>query len=268
MEDFRNSFKGSNFFAPLFRRWIKLCYGLGDIIITPTPYSKALLQSYGLQKPVYALSNGVDTDFFAPSSQARRRFREKYQLAGAQKAVLSVGHFIQRKGILDFIALAKRMPGVRFFWFGFTNPSLIPRQVQQAIAAAPENLIFPGYVSRDELRDAYCGCDLFDFLSYEETEGIVVLEALACGIPTIVRDIPVYADWLQTGKNVYKAEGLEQFFSLSRAVLSGELPSLAREGLTVARRRGIRQMGIRLVSLYETLPQKAPRAKTKAFLPN
>ena len=36
MEDFRRSFPGSNWFAPLFKRWIKLCYQMGDIIITPT----------------------------------------------------------------------------------------------------------------------------------------------------------------------------------------------------------------------------------------
>ena len=40
MEDFRNSFRGSNALAPLFRRWIKLCYERGDVVITPTEYSR------------------------------------------------------------------------------------------------------------------------------------------------------------------------------------------------------------------------------------
>ena len=35
MEDFRRSFPGSNWFAPLFKRWIRLCYQMGDVIITP-----------------------------------------------------------------------------------------------------------------------------------------------------------------------------------------------------------------------------------------
>ena len=34
MEDFKKSFRGSDFFAPLFKKWIKFCYGLGDVIIT------------------------------------------------------------------------------------------------------------------------------------------------------------------------------------------------------------------------------------------
>ena len=35
MEDFRSSFKGSNVLAPLFKRWITFCYGLGDVVLTP-----------------------------------------------------------------------------------------------------------------------------------------------------------------------------------------------------------------------------------------
>ena len=43
MEDFKNSFRGSNLLAPLFKKWIIQCYNSGDIIITPTDYSKGLL---------------------------------------------------------------------------------------------------------------------------------------------------------------------------------------------------------------------------------
>ena len=46
MEDFRSSFKGSNALAPLFKRWITFCYGLGDVVLTPTEYSRRLLESY------------------------------------------------------------------------------------------------------------------------------------------------------------------------------------------------------------------------------
>ena len=76
MEDFRNSFIGSNRFAPLFKKWICFCYGFGDIVITPTEYSRGLLESYGIQKKIYAVSNGVDTEFF----QSRNKEKEKQEL--------------------------------------------------------------------------------------------------------------------------------------------------------------------------------------------
>ena len=119
--------------------------------------------------------------------------------------VISVGHTIARKGLLDFLELARRMPEVRFLWFGWTDPRLLPREINDALDAAPDNVMFPGYVDREQLREAYCGADVFAFLSHEETEGIVVLEALACGIPTVLRDIPVYEGWLEDGKMYTKS---------------------------------------------------------------
>ena len=128
--DFRNSFHGSNLLAPVFKQWIKFCYTLGDVVLTPTEYAKALLQSYGIQRPIHVISNGVDTDFFAPCEARGHAFRQKYRLSAHEKVVISVGHYIQRKGILDFIELARRMPSVRFFWFGYSRRSCIcSRQV-------------------------------------------------------------------------------------------------------------------------------------------
>lgn len=51
-EDFRNSYTGSNLCASLFGKWITLCYKQGDMIVTPTEYSKRLLMSYGIKKPI------------------------------------------------------------------------------------------------------------------------------------------------------------------------------------------------------------------------
>lgn len=251
MEDFKNSFIGSNLFAPLFKRWIIRCYESGDVIITPTEYSRNILRSYGIRKPIYSLSNGVDTDFFAPSAARRAVFRKKYGLGPEDKAVISVGHYIARKGLPDFIELAGEMPRVRFFWFGYTNLNLVPQSIRTAIKNAPENLCFPGYVEREALRDAYCGCDLFAFMSTEETEGIVVLEALACGIPTIVRDIPVYEDWLKDGVNVYKAKDFRAFTEKAEGILNGRLPDVTGAGLKVAQARNLSETGKKLVAIYE-----------------
>lgn len=256
MEDFRNSFRGSNLLAPLFRQWIRLCYSCADVVITPTEYSRQLLVQYRIRRPIYSLSNGVDTDFFAPSEQRHRAFREKYGLQDGDKAVISVGHYIARKGLVEFVDLARTLPEVKFFWFGYTNLELVPAQIRQAIETAPDNVVFPGFVSREELRDAYCGCDLFAFLSHEETEGIVVLEALACGIPTLVRDIPVYAGWLTDGEQVYKVHADEELPKKVQGILEGTLPSLCEAGLGIARARSLEIVGKQLQAIYrrEGLP--------------
>lgn len=251
-QDFRNSFVGSDLMAPLFARWLRFCYGLGDVVITPTPYAKGILEGFHLRAPVAALSNGVDTDFFAPSAVHGAAFRQRYGLDVGQPVVVTAGHFMQRKGILDYIALAKALPRVRFFWFGYTPPAMVPAKVRRAMAAAPQNLCFAGFVSQEQLRDAYCGADAFVFCSREETEGIVVLEALACGTPTVVRDIPVYSGWLQDGQDVCKAGSLPGFVATTRALLGDKTraAALGAAGRQVALQRSLPTMGRALCEVY------------------
>lgn len=253
MEDFRDSFRMSNILAPLFKRWLKVCYSMGDVIITPTEYSKRILESYGIKKTIHAISNGIDTDFFSFSAERRRSFREEHRLEYHDKAVMSVGHYIGRKGIMDYIELARTMPQVHFFWFGHTNLNLIPHKIREAIKTAPVNLHFPGYIGQEALRDAYCGCDLFCFMSNEETEGIVVLEALSCSIPVLVRDIPVYEGWLMDGENAYKGRDFQSFVRGTAAILDHRAADLTKNGRATAETRSIRETGKQLVSIYQTV---------------
>lgn len=264
MEDFRQSFRGSDLLAPLFRRWITFCYRLGDVVITPTEYSRRLLEGYGLHRPIYSLSNGVDTDFFHPDPSLRASFRQRYGLREEEQVVISVGHTIARKGLPDFLELARRIPSARFLWFGWTDPHLLPREILDAMAAAPSNVTFPGYVDRELLREAYCGADVFAFLSHEETEGIVVLEALACGIPTVLREIPVYEGWLESGKNVYKESNVDGFQRIVEGILRKTLPDLKEAGRAVAKSRSLEAVGAYLGKIYRKeqilppLPEAVP----------
>ncbi|WP_117168534.1 glycosyltransferase [Paraliobacillus sediminis] len=251
MEDFRNSFIGSNLFAPLFKRWIIFCYNHGDIVITPTDYSRNILRTYTIKPPIYSLTNGIDTAYFKMTEAGRQRFRKKYQLKEEQKVILSVGHYMERKGILDFVKLAKKMPSYQFYWFGYTNLRMVPSNVKRAIACKLPNLYFPGYISREELRDAYAGSDLFLFLTHEETEGIVLLEALAAKIPLLIRDIPIYENWLQHEDSVYKGRTLEDFEQISKAILEQQLPNLTIKGFQLALERDIKIMSHKLVEFYQ-----------------
>ena len=65
-EDYKNSFLFSNQTSKIIKWWLIKCYSLGDVILTPTPYSKNLLEKYkGLEnKKIYSLSNGIDSNYF------------------------------------------------------------------------------------------------------------------------------------------------------------------------------------------------------------
>ena len=56
-----------------------------------------------------------------------------------------------------------------------------------------------------------CSCDLYLFPTLEETEGIPIIEACACETPAIIRDIPIFDNWLTDSVNVYKAKDIDEF---------------------------------------------------------
>ncbi|WP_200868445.1 glycosyltransferase family 4 protein [Gracilibacillus boraciitolerans] len=228
------------------------CYNHGDIVLTPTDYSKHILDHYRIKRPVYHLSNGIDTEFFKPTGgEGRQRFRKRYHIGEEEKVIISVGHYMERKGILDFIKLAEQMPEYRFYWFGYTNLHIVPAKIKRAIQnKGGANLYFPGYVSRQELRDAYEGSDVFLFLTHEETEGIVLLEALAAKIPIVVRDIPIYKKWLKHNHTVYKGKTIDEFSQLCKGLLEKQLPNLTANGFDLASERDIRVVATKLMKFY------------------
>lgn len=255
-EDFRNSFKLSNTVSPLFRQWLRSCYGSADLLITPTEYSKRLLENYNLDKEIVAISNGIDLEFFNRDKCDADSFRKKYGYSKDDKVIMAVGLYIERKGILEFLELAERCPSYKFIWFGYTKPALIPESVSKAIKNKSDNVLFPGYVNSDELKDAYAGCDIYIFPTKEETEGIVLLEALALKVKTIISDIPIFDDWLQDGINVYKAVSVRDFENKIKGILNGTLPDLTDEGYRVAKDRDIRKIGLKLKEVYERVLEK------------
>ena len=72
-EDFKNSFVLSNELAPFFKKWLIHCYKKGDLILTPTQYSKNILDSYKIGKEIKVVSNGVDLDFWKKKENDRER---------------------------------------------------------------------------------------------------------------------------------------------------------------------------------------------------
>lgn len=250
-EDFRNSFVFSNQVAPLFKTWLTTCYKSANLILTPTPYAKRLLENYGLNKKIIAVSNGVELEKFKQDKEAGHKFREEFSFSKDDKIIMSVGLYIERKGIIDFVELAKRMPEYKFIWFGYLNLNGVPYKVREAVETKLPNLYFPGYIPQQILKSAYSGADLFLFPTYEETEGIVLLEALATKIPVLIRDIPIYEEWLEDSKNVYKASNNEEFEAKIRGILEGTLKDLTEEGYLVAKERSIEEVGLQLKKIYE-----------------
>lgn len=248
-EDFKDSFIGSNAFAPFYKKWLVSLYSQADVIITPTPYSKRLIESYGLNKKVYAVSNGICLRDFESTQQQIDIFKEYFHIHD-EKVIMSVGWLFERKGFDTFCEIALALPHYKFIWFGDINLSAPTKKIRRLIKNPPDNVILPGYVSGDVIKGAYGYCDVFFFPSREETEGIVVLEALAAKRNIVLRDIPVYEDWLVDGRDVYKGKTNDDFIRLINDIIYQRIPSTADNGYKIARERELSIIGKELLKVY------------------
>lgn len=251
-EDFRNSFVGSNQLSPLVKKYLISLYSKADYLITPTPYSKDLLMGYGIKVPIVSISNGIDLNRFSKSKEKEEQFKNYFTIKKNQKVIICVGLYFERKGIIDFVEIAKKFPDYRFIWFGHTPMYSIPKQIRQIVKEDhPDNVEFPGYIKGDIIEGAYSAADLFFFPSYEETEGIVILEALASMQQVLVRDIPVYAGWLEDKANCYMGKNNKEFANLIECLVEETIPSTRQAGYLVAKEKSISHIGHELKSVYE-----------------
>ncbi len=250
-EDFMNSFVLSNAIAPLVKKRLCDLYNSADLLITPTPYAKHLLEGYGLTMPIYPVSNGVDLSQYEHDNSKIQAFYDYFHLTPKDRIVIGIGLLFQRKGILDFLKVAEMLPEYHFIWFGDISRILIPGKIIRAIDNCPENVEFPGYIIGDVLKGALQAADCFFSPSYEETEGIAVLEALASKQTCILRDIGAYESWAKSGTNCYLGKSNVEFANLIQQVCSKRLPATGNGAYLVAQSRSIDQIGSQLKKIYE-----------------
>ncbi len=252
-EDFRNSFLFSNLAAPTIKRLLKKRYGAADYLIFPSKYTQETVRNYAVKTPGSVVSNGVDIEKFRKNEKLSHKFLETFSIK--PPVILNVGLPLKRKGIHEFISVAKQLPEYTFVWFGAKFSALQPREVRNILKHPPKNVLFPGYVPSEILLGALSAADVFFFPSYEENEGIAVLEALSTECAVLIRDIPVYREWMHSGKNCLKGRSVPEFVDAIRKLI--ENPSFAKKlgknGRKTAEERSLEKVGAKLKKIYEEL---------------
>jgi len=229
-EDAKNVFRFANFLNPLLKMYLKYAYNLADKVLCPSEYTKQLLINYGLPKEKLVVqSNGVDTSKFKKDDQKRNKYRQDFSLNTL--TVGTVGLAIPRKGIKTFINLAQSFPKNKFIWYGKIYSNILVESIPKNL---PSNMEFTGYV--DDIVAAFNSLDIFVFPSFEENQGMVILEAASLGLPILLRDIPTYNGWLIHEKNCLKAKNEDEFnFYLKELINNQDLrESLGKEAKILA----------------------------------
>ena len=164
---------------------------LADHVFAPSESIMRLLKERGVTTSIDVVPTGIFADQFARG--AGKIFCKKLNIPADAFVVGHVGRLAPEKN-LEFVARAvaqflKKEPDAHFL-IGGTGPSEGPIKEIMAQEGVADRLHLAGMLKGKDLVNAYHAMDVFAFASQSETQGLVITEAMAAGIPVVAVDAP------------------------------------------------------------------------------
>ena len=159
---------------------------LSDLVIAPSARIRHMLQERGVRAPIEVVATGIELDHFTPGD--RGAARAGLGLPPDDFILLYVGRLDQEKSVerllTAFEEVAAVIPTARFLLVGHgTEAGSLRDQARRSPAGG--RIEFRGVLPREELPPYYRAADLFFFASETETQGLVLAEAAAAGLPAV-----------------------------------------------------------------------------------
>ncbi len=183
------AFFPSSWFIRLAYSYLHWLYKKGSIIVYPTEFARRQFKWNGHAPRDIVISNGVDLGRFAKVDATE--FRNRHRISLHSKVVLFVARLEPEK-CADMLvratpAIVKAIPDAHILIVGGGSEYEKLMKLASDLKMA-EHVTFTGRVSDEALLLAYSTSDLFVLPSLAELEGMVVLEAMACGAPILIAD--------------------------------------------------------------------------------
>jgi 1,2-diacylglycerol 3-alpha-glucosyltransferase len=180
--------------AERYERWF---LSRSDAIICPSADTKARVdRNVTIDTPAVVIPNGVDTDFFAPAGADA--FRERYDLPDGP-LIGYTGRHGYEKNLSEFLYAADGVDATVVV--GGDGPAR--EELEELAGDLDIDAQFLGFLPREDLPGFYSALDAFVFPSPVETQGLVALEANACGTPVVAVDAGALSDTVEDGVNGY-----------------------------------------------------------------
>jgi glycosyltransferase involved in cell wall biosynthesis len=245
-------------------------------VVAPSRSVARLIRKRGVHRPIAEIPTGVDLDFFAGGRG--RRFREAHGISAAAPVVGHLGRLAFEKN-LDYLAQAvslvlKDRPAAVFLVIG-TGPAAARIEETFKRRKLKDRLFLAGKQTGEGLSDAYHAMDIFVFSSKTETQGMVLVEAMASAVPVVALDASGVREVVEDDRNgrlLPQDASPETFAAAVGAIL--DRPETAEtyrhRALETARRLSRRACAEQLLRVYhEAVAEEAPRhdTQTDEFIP-
>lgn len=182
----------------IFKKYVTNFYNKADHLVVVNPIFIDDLVKFGIdRKKITYIPNYVSKEKFYKKDASF--IREKYGISKDSFVVLGVGQVQTRKGVMDFIDVANKMPDTTFVWCGGFSFGRITDgydELKRVYENPPKNVIFTGIVPREEMNDMYNVADVLFMPSYNELFPMSILEAINSSKPLLLRDLDLYKDIL------------------------------------------------------------------------
>jgi glycosyltransferase involved in cell wall biosynthesis len=208
-------------------RFLKWFHGPSGAMMVATPSLEKELAGRGFRVPMRRWSRGVDLGIFRP--------RPKVDAGYKRPVLLYVGRVSHEKGIDDFLKL--KTLGTKVVVGDGPARAGLEKQYPDAV--------FLGYRKGQELGEVYASADLFVFPSKTDTFGVVVIEALASGLPVAAYPVTGPGDILTSEK--FGALDTDLGKAVEKALATGDPAACIAEGTTYTWENCTRQFLANLV---------------------
>ncbi len=231
-----------------------------DAVVVPSSPIRERLAAYGVTRPMHVLPTGMPETAFVRGDGAA--FRARHGIAADRPVALFVGRVAHEKNIgflLEAVDHARRALPQALLIVAGDGPARAALRARAASLALAENVLFLGYLDRNgELPGCYAAADLFVFASRTETQGLVLLEAMAAGTPVLALAEMGTRDILEPAASAHIGPDDVAAFGARMAELLADRAGLRARGETAradARRWTAQAMAARLAGLYGELIQ-------------
>lgn len=194
-----DSIKGSlpmwKYLMPATKWYFRKVYSFADVLIAISPMVEKAILDLGVTTPILRILNPIRSDYWKRTPEMRNKGRARLGLSNNDFMVLGVGQIQGRKGVEDFIEVAKSVAGAKFVWAGGRPFGVFTEgisRIDQLITDNADKVYFTGILDLEIMPEIYAAADLFLFPSFQENCPLAPIEAAASGMPVIFRDIAEY----------------------------------------------------------------------------
>jgi len=222
------------------RRFANRCHG----VIVPTESAEEYLRVIGVTSPIFVHPTGIDFDRFCkPAPEAVAALRREHGITAQERVLISVSRLSREKNI-DFLIAAidelqrRSDQPFRCLIIGEGDEHERLQEHIEALGLAGR-VTLVGAVPPGAIAHYYQLGDLFAFASKSETQGMVILEAMAAGLPVVAVRSSGIDDVVNNESNGFKtAENIDRWVTSARLLLEDdELRAAMSEQAVVTARR-------------------------------